>query len=439
MVKKIVIIGAGSTNFGLGVISDFLKSDALRGSEIMLHDINATTLEITHKIAQKYCNELASDFLISATISREEALKGADYCLISIEVGSRFELWEEDWKVPLQFGMKQVFGENGGPGGLFHSLRIIPPILEICGDIQRICADAFVFNFSNPMQRVCHAVSTKFPELKFTGLCHEIKSMERQLPLLLKTNYANIEYQAAGLNHLSILLRANYRDTGQDAYPIIKEKFNKFYSTLVNEHEGFASAPGAERGLFFELFRLHGYLPITTDSHLGEYVNWAHSAVDHAGIIDFYDNYRHRCLSFYQDESSYAHFFSSKTNERKEMVSVIIEHIEGDSGGHVNAVNIKNNGYLDCVPKDIVVEVPAVVDKNGVHGRTIKSYPLAFGGLLNAQAGVIQLTTEAVLQKSKDIAYLALLADPVVENALMARNLLDTMIMSQKKFLGYLQ
>ena len=86
-----------------------------------------------------------------------------------------------------------------------------------------------------------------------------------------------------------------------------------------------------------------------------------------------------------------------------------------------------------------MVEVPAVVDKNGVHGRTIKSYPLAFGGLLNAQAGVIQLTTEAVLQKSKDIAYLALLADPVVENALMARNLLDTMIMSQKKFLGYLQ
>ena len=87
--------------------------------------------------------------------------------MISIEVGDRFELWEQDRSVPQQFGFRQVFGENGGPGGLFHSLRVIPPILEICEDISRICPDAWVFNYSNPMSRICTTVHRKFPNLKF--------------------------------------------------------------------------------------------------------------------------------------------------------------------------------------------------------------------------------------------------------------------------------
>ena len=150
--------------------------------------------------------------------------------LISIEVGNRFELWDQDWKIPLQYGFKQIYGENGGPGGLFHSLRITPAIIDICEDINEICPDAFVFNYSNPMQRICHAVTTKFPDLKFIGLCHEIASMERQLPTLMETEFSNIEIKAGGLNHFSILLEAKYKDTKKDGYPIIREKFDKYYS-----------------------------------------------------------------------------------------------------------------------------------------------------------------------------------------------------------------
>ena len=156
---------------------------------------------------------------IRSTTSRKKALKGASFCLISIEVGNRFDLWDQDWKIPLQYGVKQVYGENGGPGGLFHSLRIIPPILEICEDIQAICPDAYVFNYSNPMQRVCHAVTTKFPDLKFIGLCHEIESMRRQLPSLMETELSNIEFRAGGLNHFSILLDAKFKNNGKDGYP----------------------------------------------------------------------------------------------------------------------------------------------------------------------------------------------------------------------------
>ena len=135
--QRIVLIGAGSTIFGLGVVGDIFKSKSLDGSTIVLHDINPKALDNTYKIAKKYKEKLGKNISIQATTSRKEALKGASFCLISIEVGNRFDLWDQDWKMPLQYGVKQVYGENGGPGGLFHSLRIIPPILEICRDICR--------------------------------------------------------------------------------------------------------------------------------------------------------------------------------------------------------------------------------------------------------------------------------------------------------------
>ncbi len=228
--NKVVLIGAGSANFGLGTIGDLFKSEILEGSTISLHDINPKTLENTKNIALKYKEKLNLNFKIEATTDRKEALKDANYCIISIEIGSRFDLWDQDWKIPLQYGFKQIYGENGGPGGLFHSLRIAPVVLDICSDIEKICPDAFVFNYSNPMQRICHAVTTKYPNLKFTGLCHEIASMERQLPTLMETDYSNIEIKAGGLNHLSILLEAKYKDSQKSGYQKINEKFNSYYS-----------------------------------------------------------------------------------------------------------------------------------------------------------------------------------------------------------------
>ena len=250
--KKIVLIGAGSAVFGLGTVSDIFQSETLQGSTITLHDINLNNLQKIKSIAEKNKQSLGVNFKIEATTDRNKALKNADFCIISIEVGNRFDLWDQDWKIPLQYGVKQIYGENGGPGGLFHSLRIVPPILDICDDINKICPDAFVFNYSNPMQRICHAVTTKYPDLKFVGLCHEIMSMERQLPSIMGTDYSNIEIKAGGLNHLSILIEARYKDTKKDGYPIIHKKFNTYYSKLVNQYDDYhKSKPGGERGVFF--------------------------------------------------------------------------------------------------------------------------------------------------------------------------------------------
>ena len=436
--KKIVLIGAGSQNFGLGIIGDIFKSRFLEGSKIVLHDINADALKTTQNIAKSYREKLKANYEIVSTTSRKEALKEADFCIISIEVGNRFDLWDQDWKIPLQYGVKQVYGENGGPGGLFHSMRIIPPILDICEDIKNICPNAYIFNFSNPMQRVCHAVTTKFPDLKFIGLCHEIASMERQLPSLMGTDFSNIEFRAGGLNHFSILVDVIYQDTGNDGYPSIRKNFNNYFSKLVNGHEGFFSKPGAERGVFKKIFKDYNYLPITTDSHLGEYLQWAYSVADHDAILDFYDNYKIRCLNFYNDYKSYNHFFDDQNLETHERVIPIIGAIINDSGQEEPAVNVPNRSFIEYLPNGIVVEVPAKIDKNGVHGIALQGYPKSFGTLLNSQVGVIELTTEAILNKSKQSAYLALLADPVVDNAIVAEKLLNSIIETQKEFLGYL-
>ena len=435
--NKIVLIGAGSANFGLGTIGDIFKSKILEGSTVTLHDINAQAHENTKKIALEYKEKLKVNYNIEATTNRAEALKDATFCIISIEVGNRFDLWDQDWKIPLQYGVKQIYGENGGPGGLFHSLRIIPAILNICDDIVKICPNAFVFNYSNPMQRICHAVTSKYQDLKFIGLCHEIASMERQLPTIMETDYSNIQIKAGGLNHLSILLNVKYKDTGKDGYPIIRKKFKDYYSKLTSEY--YPSKPGGERGVFFELYKIYGYLPITTDSHLGEYIQWAYSVADHEAIMEFYDNYKKRCLTFYDNESHYSEYFNMSDNKMNERIIPILEAILNDTDLEESAVNVPNNNFIDSLPKDIVVEVPGILNKSGVTGMRLENYPSDFASLLNNQVGTIQLTSEAVLKESKHIAYQALLADPVVDNAIKAEQLLNTMIDFQKEYLGYLK
>ena len=438
MNKRIVLIGAGSTNFGLGTVSDLFKSQVFQGSTIILHDINKEALRKTEKIALQFKEQKKININIEAHLSRKDALQEADYCVISIEVGDRFELWEQDWKIPQQFGIKQVFGENGGPGGMFHSMRIIPPILEICEDISRICPDAIVFSYSNPMQRICHAVTTKYPDLKFTGLCHEIASMERHLPEMLNTPFSNIEIKAGGLNHFSILVEAKFKDTGKDAYPEIRKKVPEYFKDLINTWDGQVSKPGAERGVFFELFNRYNYLPITTDSHLGEYLQWAYSVADHEGILDFYNKYKKKCSTFYDSEETYRDYFEidGKMNER---IVPILEGVVADLDHEEPAVNIPNKGFIEYLPDGIVVEVPAVINNNGVSGIKLENYPKSFATLLLNQVSVIELTTAAILQHSKDIALQALLADPVVDNVGAAEKMLDTILNLQSTYLDYLQ
>ena len=450
MKNKIVLIGAGSAQFGFGTLGDIFESKILEGSSIVLHDINPRALRRVQEAAQQYIQEYELPYTLSATISRKEALQGAAFCIISIEVGDRFRLWEQDWQVPLQYGIRQVYGENGGPGGLFHSLRIIPPILEICKDIQTICPNAHVFNFSNPMSRICYTVHRRYPDLKIVGLCHEIASLPHHLPRILGTPFSNLAIKAGGLNHFSVLLEVTYRDTGRDAYPDVRQKAPAYFESLPEMRESLAqmlaartdSASGSEpatgsgargwpeRGLFREILTRFGYLPITTDSHFGEYIQWAHEVVDHKGILDFYAWYKEwvRTKEPKMGETSVS-----------ERVVPIVEGILTDSHHKELAVNIPNDGLIDNLPREMVVEVPATVDKDGVHGMKLGPLPRGIAGLLYNQVAVHDLTAEAVLTGSREIALQALLVDPVVTSVRSAEQALNTILELQAPHLDYLR
>ncbi len=449
MGTKIVLIGAGSVQFGYDTLGDIFQSKILTGSHIVLHDINAEALAVVEKSGRQFISENNLSHTLSATTSRKEALQDADFCVISIEVGDRFALWDQDWRIPQQFGFNQVMGENGGPGGLFHSLRVIPPILEICEDIQRICPDAFVFNYSNPMSRICTTVHRKYPDLKFIGLCHEIASLGDHLPILLETTMDNIQFRAGGLNHFSMLLEVQYKDTGKDAYPVIREKAPAYFENMMDLAEVVRQLKEAEagstpmsepalrdnpnkwpeRGVFKVFLEKFDLLPITTDSHLGEYLPWAQDVSDHKGILDFIKFYKQ--WLFDKDPQ-----IEMTLSER---LIPIMDGILADTGYEEAAVNLPNAGYISHLPEFLVVEVPGIVNKTGVHGVQLGELPKGFAGLLHNQVAVHDMIAEAVLHGSRDLVLQAMLVDPNINKVDAAEKLLDTMLELQQEYLGYIK
>ncbi len=448
MDKKIVLIGAGSAQFGYGTIGDILQSSVLEGSHIVLHDINPVSMSIVAETGKEFIQAHKLPFSISATTNRMEALTDADYIVISIEVGDRFELWEQDWRIPQQYGVQQVYGENGGPGGLFHAMRITPPILEICADIMKICPKAVVFNFSNPMSRICTTVHRAFPDLNFIGMCHEIFSLERFLPQFLEIPFENLKVRAAGLNHFSAVLTAEYVETGEDAYPDIRVKAKEFFGNMPSNdtvhkyfketgqwpddpevYSSLETEAWPERRVFQVILEKFDLMPITSDSHFGEYIQWAYDVTDHRGILDFYRFYK-------------GHLSTVKPKielRLRERIVNIIEGILTNSGYEEPAVNVPNNGLLTDLPDWIVVEVPATINKDGIHGIQMGRLPSGFLGLLTNQIAVHNLTAEAIINKSRKAALQALLVDPVVNQYHGIEEMLDTMIEYQKPWLGYLK
>ena len=185
------------------------------------------------------------------------------------------------------------------------------------------------------------------------------------------------------------------------------------------------------------MFNRYDYLPITTDSHIGEYIQWAYSVADHEAILDFYEKYRKKCLSFYESEESYKDFFDLN-KKPKERITSIIEGIVNDINYEEAAVNLPNKGYIEYLPEDIVVEVPGIIGRDNVEGIKLKNYPSDFASFLMNQTSVMRLTAEAILEKSKMKALKALLADPIVDNVTVAEKLLNNMIDLQAEYLGYL-
>ncbi|OHD81112.1 MAG: alpha-glucosidase [Spirochaetes bacterium RIFOXYC1_FULL_54_7] len=450
---KIVLVGAGSIQFGYGALGDIFSSKALAGSEITLLDINSQALDLVLQTAKTFVQQHGLHFTVHATLDRKDAFRNADFIITSIEIGNRFQLWDEDWKIPLQYGVHQVYGENGGPGGIFHALRIGRVYLDIVKDAMEVCPEAWIFNYSNPMTAICTTVKRAYPQAKFVGMCHEIGWLGRWLPRMLDMKLEDMHFTAAGLNHFSCMLGLKDKKNGRDLYPEVLENAEDFfrsepgYSDLLDEYrktgsleesEKFdkgsssrkSSYEWADRRLVQFMLKNYKLLPITTDSHFGEYLGWAWDIVDHRGILDFYDVYKIMLTREARAE------IKLETSER---VVPIIEGILGDTGYEESAVNVLNNDLIEDLPWWIAVEVPAIINKNGVNGIKITNMPKGYLALLRSYTGVYDLTAEAIIHGKKDYVIQAMLANPVVHQARPVAALVDRMIDQQQKWLGYLK
>jgi len=420
--EKIVLIGAGSLQFGLGSVGSIINSEILQGSIVSLHDINQSNLDLVTQSCKDAIEQKHLDFELESTIDRRKALKNATYIINSIEVGDRFKLWEEDYEIPRRYGSNQIYGENGGPGGLFHSLRVIPPILEICEDITKICPDAFVVNYSNPMSRICLAIKRKFPSLNFVGLCHEFPGFVHHYSKILDTPLSNLEMRAGGLNHFGILLTIRYIDKNKDAYPDLRKKAPQYLSNLT----GFMN----DVDLIKYILEKFGYIPYTQDSHYGEYISWAWEKANIEGVRAFYNGYKSLTLSTGKKiqksiKRGKGALLVKPDNER---AIPIIEGIITDSNHEEDSVNLPNDDVITNIPRDLVVECPAIVTKKGLKAIKLGDYPKGLAALLRNQASVQDLVVEAILKKSKDIAFQALLLDPTINNVSKTQEMFEEMI-----------
>ena len=436
MDKKIVLVGAGSTSFGPATINDLFFSEILTGSTITLHDINKEKLEMIYELCVKENQMRNNKFNIERTTQRKDAFKGADFIISSIEVGERYTLWRQDREIPRKYGSTQILGECGGPGGTFHAFRIIPPIVDIVEDAEKICPNAFFINFSNPMSRVCLAIKRSTQNLKFIGLCHQIGFFNLHFPKMLNMKLRELKMTVVGLNHFGFLLGLEEWSSGKDLMPQFHSKALEYFK----EHE--------DRFMFstltFEVYKKFGYFPHAGDNHMGEYLQFGEEFTKKQDMIDWIDRTEDFGEAiFYRVSRGYKRLKKNRYSKRGILLGApsgeraipIIEEILTDKKSYESSVNIPNEGLIDNLPQDLVIEGPVIVDKEGVHGIKIGNIPKNIAALLRIEATIQDLCVEAVLSRSKEYAIAALAVDPNVGSFEKAENIFNEMYSLQKEFL----
>jgi len=440
MKYKIVLIGAGSTSFGPSTLLDIFQSEFLHGSTIILHDIDKERLNVIYELITNE-NKIHNDkFIIEQTTNRKSALKGSDFIISSIEVGDRYKLWREDYEIPRKYGSKQILGECGGPGGTMHAFRIIPPIVDIVKDVNDICPDAFFINFSNPMARVCLAIKRTAPNLKVIGLCHQIGALVIHLPRMLNIKFENLKLKPYGLNHFGFLMGIEEISSGMDLMP----KFNKLALEYFKQREDrfeFSS-------LTFEVFERFGYFPYVGDNHLGEYLQFGEEFTETQDMVDWIDLtekggeriYRKVMRNYKRlKEGRYLKKGMLSKGISGERAIPIIEAMITNQPSYESAVNIPNDGIIDNLPQDLIIECPVTVSKTGIHGVKWGNLPKNIAALLRIEASIQDLCVEAVLTKSKEVAINALAIDPNVGSFEIADRIFSEMKELQSEFLPKFQ
>jgi alpha-galactosidase len=450
--SKTVLIGAGSASFGLGELATLIRERQLRGSTISLVDLNPKGLELIHKLAERMAGEWETGVIIESTTNRREALKSADFVAVTIETGPREGLWEQDYALTLQHGLRQPYAENGGPGGFAHTLRNIPPMMDIARDMQALCPEAWLISLTNPLPRLCRAV-TRYTDVKTVGLCHQVyygylilalafaDELGIERPPVLPNGAAyvmadaigwdnayilnaqavqKLAVRSAGLNHFIWALDIRVRETGEDLYPRLMAKLD-------------AMPPGFEP-LARDIYKAIGTMPIGGDTHISEYLPWMvnnqRKPWDRYSIPlyewDVWAGRREAMWKRIEAMVTGTEPIAPLKNAHSEGVYEIISGIMGDKHLPMEAVNIPNRGLITNLPEETIVEVPGLIDITGVNGVAVGDLPPMVAELCRREAALVELVVQAGVEGNREAALQALLLDPHVDDIELARDVLDT-------------
>ena len=447
----ISIIGAGSAMFSQGTIGDILLSDVLAAGsvDLRLMDIRPEHVAGVADFARRAAAQLGRRLALTVTTDLAAAVDGADFVVTAFEE-NRYFYWAQDFHIPRKYGFAQIYGENGGPGGMFHALRNMGPLLAVAEAMTQRCPQAWLINYSNPEAKLVQAVST-LTSIRAVGMCHGVFMGREQVSKLLDVPEEEIVTEACGLNHFAWFQQIRHKATGEDLYPLLREK----------ERQAHWLARWDELALSRLLFRTFGLWPYPGTNHSGEYLRWAAPFMATEGMQYFYDPAAEdpwasgRVPTFVYDlagRPSESPLFGGATlgqiyppsdeatdddvlRSSGEAGVRIMEGIVGGGPQAIATVNVSNRGCIPGLPDGMVVEVPAIADGEGLHPRQMAPLPTGITAMLQLQGQINALLIEAYVERSRRKLLQALLIDPTVSSYQNAVALIDEMCERQQALL----
>lgn len=400
---KVALIGAGSTVFAKNLLGDILSFPELADADIRLHDIDEERLRTSEIVANRVAQALGARPRIMATTNRRQALDGADYVITMFQIGGYKPGTVIDFEIPKRYGLRQTIADTLGIGGIMRGLRTIPVLIDVCRDMEELCPEAWLLNYVNPMAMNCWALS-RATAIKTVGLCHSIQGTAEQLARDINIPIEEINYLCAGINHVAFYLR--FERQGQDLYPLIRQ--------VIAD----GRIPQWNRGRY-EAFKHLGYFVTESSEHFSEYVPWFIKR-DRPDLITDYnvplDEYITRCENqivawemmrgFLEDESV------ALTVERTQEYGAYIIHSLETGTPRVIYGNVTNTHLIDNLPVGCCVEVPCLVDNNGIQPTRIGPLPPQLAALIQTNVNVQALTVEAALTGKREHIYHAAMMDP---------------------------
>jgi alpha-galactosidase len=421
MGARITFIGAGSTVFARNLMGDILSFPELSDATIVLHDIDEERLAVSEVVGRKIVATLGVSAKIEATTDRLVALNQANYVITMFQVGGYEPSTVIDFAIPQKFGLQQTIADTLGIGGIMRGLRTIPVLLDICRDMERVCPDALLLNYVNPMSILCWAVS-KSSSIRTIGLCHSVQHTAQQLASDVGVPFEEVRYECAGINHMSFYLSfVHATKMGDvDLYPAIRRRGERVPLPMRGEkNRSDGGTSGLSDAVRYEMLKRLGYFVTESSEHFAEYVPWFIKSHQPHLIEEFgipLNEYLQRCQTQIAGWESLQRKLVDpeaqlKVHRSMEYGAGIIHSLETGEPRVVYG-NVPNRGLISNLPDDCCVEVASSVDARGIVPQPVGKLPPQLAALIQTNVNVQALTVEAALTGRRDHIYHAAMLDP---------------------------